>query len=224
MCRSHRPATQPSEHLTSTSSRTGSSARRHLPRTPRRIREELRALDPKQPVTAIRSMSEVKARAMATETFQMTLLTVLASIGLLLAAAGIYGLVAYSVAQRTREFGIRLALGASRRILVSVMRQGTILSVIGVLVGGVMAAAVMRTLRSFVFGVSPARSRNARRRRRRSDRRRRDRECGAGCAGASPQSGRGAPADLTHATRTELERDELIAETNRLFLRYLRVR
>ena len=120
-----------------------------------RITEELRAIDPRQPITAFRSIDEVKARAMQTESFQMTLLSVFAAIGLSLAAAGIYGLVAYSVAQRTREIGIRMAMGASRRrILISVLRQGTILSVIGVLVGSVMAAAVMRTLRSFVFGVS----------------------------------------------------------------------
>jgi hypothetical protein len=80
-----------------------------------RIREELRAIDPRQPITAFRSMDEVKARAMAGETFQMTLLAVFAGIGLLLATAGIYGLIAYSVATRTREFGIRIALGATRR-------------------------------------------------------------------------------------------------------------
>jgi putative ABC transport system permease protein len=120
-----------------------------------RITEELRAIDPRQPITAFRSIDEVKARAMQTESFQMTLLSVFAAIGLSLAAAGIYGLVAYSVAQRTREIGIRMALGASRwRILVSVLRQGAILAVIGVLVGSVMAAAMTRTLQSFVFGVS----------------------------------------------------------------------
>jgi predicted permease len=121
----------------------------------RRIRDELRALDPTQPVTSIRSMRENKARAMATETFQATLLTAFASIGLLLAAAGIYGLIAYSVAQRTREFGIRLALGATRgRILLSVLRQGGLLAGIGIGAGIVAALVLRRTLQSFVVDLA----------------------------------------------------------------------
>jgi predicted permease len=121
----------------------------------RRIRDELRALDPTQPVTSIRSMRENKARAMATETFQATLLTAFASIGLLLAAAGIYGLIAYSVAQRTREFGIRLALGATRgRILLSVLRQGGLLAAIGIGAGIVAALVLRRTLQSFVVDLA----------------------------------------------------------------------
>jgi predicted permease len=120
-----------------------------------RIRDELRAIDPMQPITAFRSIDEVKARAMATETFQMTLLAIFAGIGLVLAAAGIYGLMAYSVAQRTREFGIRMALGATRRrILASVLRQGAALAIGGIAVGVVAAIGLTRTLQSFVFGVS----------------------------------------------------------------------
>ena len=124
------------------------------PELARRVREELRALDPRQPVTAFRSMDEIKARAMATETFQMALLVAFATVGLLLAAAGIYGLVAYSVAQRTREFGIRMALGAARsRILASVVRQGAGLALAGVAVGTAAAMLLTRTLASMLFGV-----------------------------------------------------------------------
>ncbi|HVJ26556.1 MAG TPA: ABC transporter permease, partial [Vicinamibacterales bacterium] len=121
----------------------------------RRIREELRALDPRQPVTSIRSMNENKARAMATETFQATLLTAFATVGLLLAAAGIYGLIAYSVAQRTREFGIRLALGATRgRILLGVLRQAGLLAVAGIAAGILAALVLRRTLQSFVIDLA----------------------------------------------------------------------
>jgi len=121
----------------------------------RRVREELRALDPRQPITAFRSMDEIKSRAMAAETFQMVLLTAFASVGLLLASAGIYGVVAYSVAQRTREFGIRIALGAARsRILTSVVKQGAGLATTGVAVGIVAALVLTRTLASVMFGVT----------------------------------------------------------------------
>jgi len=121
----------------------------------RQIREAVRALDPKQPFSAFITMDEIKADAMSDETFQMTLLTIFAGIGLLLAAAGIYGLIAYSVTQRTREFGIRMALGAtSDRILRSVVGQGATLGAIGVAVGVVAAVALTRTLRTFVYGVS----------------------------------------------------------------------
>jgi putative ABC transport system permease protein len=119
------------------------------------IREELRAIAPRQPVTAVRSMDEIKARAMATETFQMTLLTAFGGIGLLLAAAGIYGLIAYSVTQHAREFGIRMALGAARRrILLSVLRQGAVLAAAGVALGTVASVAFTRSLQAFVFDVS----------------------------------------------------------------------
>jgi predicted permease len=120
-----------------------------------RIRQELRAIDPRQPVTAFRSMDEVKARAMQTETFQMMLLATLAGVGLLLAAAGIYGLLAYSVAQRTREFGIRIALGASRQgIVASVVGQGALLSAAGIVVGMIAGAVLARTIQSFMADVS----------------------------------------------------------------------
>jgi putative ABC transport system permease protein len=120
-----------------------------------RVREELSSLDPRQPVTAIRTFDEIKARAMAGETFQMTLLAAFAGIGLLLAAAGIYGLIAYSVAQRTREFGIRMALGATRRtILVSVLRQGAALAAVGIAGGAGASVALAGTLKALVFGVS----------------------------------------------------------------------
>jgi putative ABC transport system permease protein len=125
------------------------------PETVRQIREALRTIDSKQPFSTFATMEAVKAGAMSNQAFQMTLLSAFAGIGLLLATAGIYGLIAYSVAQRTREFGIRIALGAtSDRILRSVVRQGATLGAIGVGVGLVAAFALTRTLQNFVYGVS----------------------------------------------------------------------
>jgi putative ABC transport system permease protein len=123
--------------------------------TLRAFRDEMRALDPNQPFSAFRTMDEVKMAQVRTERFQMILLALFAGIGLVLGAAGIYGLIAYSVAQRTRELGIRMALGAARhRILAAVVRDGAILAIIGVLVGAAAAAAFARTFRTFVWGVS----------------------------------------------------------------------
>jgi predicted permease len=121
----------------------------------RDIREAVRSIDPTLPFSTFRTMDEVKAAHTSDQQFHMTLLVGFAAIGLLLAAAGIYGLIAYSVTQRTREFGIRLALGATReRILVSVLRQGAIMSTAGVVIGTIAAVAFNRTLQNFVYGVS----------------------------------------------------------------------
>ena len=121
----------------------------------RQIREEIRSLDPKQPIALFRSMLEVKAAAISLQKFQMTLLTVFAGIGLLLATAGLYGLISYWVLQRTREFGIRIALGATQGdILRSVVWSGVVLSLIGVMAGIAAATVMTRTLQNFVWGVS----------------------------------------------------------------------
>jgi predicted permease len=122
----------------------------------RQIAEAIRQVDPRQPFAAFRTLDQVKNAAMATERFQMTLLSAFAATGLLLAAAGIYGLIAYSVAQRTREFGIRLALGATRqRIVGSVVRQGAVMAAAGVTLGAAGAVALSKVLRNYVWGVSP---------------------------------------------------------------------
>ena len=130
-------------------------ARNTGPELIRQIEEQLRLLDPRQPVASFRTMEEVRARHMEMERFQMTLLGGFGVVGLLLASAGIYGLLAYSVAQRTREFGIRVALGATGgRILLSVVRQGAALAVLGVALGAFAAVAATRALRTAVYGVS----------------------------------------------------------------------
>jgi ABC-type antimicrobial peptide transport system permease subunit len=112
-------------------------------------------VDRRQPFSAFATMDDVKAGSMRDETFQMSLVTCLGGIGLALAVAGIYGLVAYSVAQRTRELGIRMALGASRsRIVRSVLRQGLVMAIAGVALGTAASFATARLLTNFVFGVS----------------------------------------------------------------------
>jgi putative ABC transport system permease protein len=119
------------------------------------MREAIREIDPQQPFTLFRTMDEVKALQFQREQFQMTLFGVLGVIGLLLATAGIYGLVSYSVTQRTREYGIRIALGAtSGRILRSVLVQGAVLATAGVVIGVLVARFATRTLQGFLYGVS----------------------------------------------------------------------
>jgi putative ABC transport system permease protein len=119
------------------------------------MREAIRALDPKQPFSAFGTMEEIKSEAMSTQTFGMTLVGSFAIVGLLLASAGVYGLVAYSAAQRTREFGIRIALGATRaHILRSVVAGGALLALTGVALGVVASYASVRVLDGFVWGVS----------------------------------------------------------------------
>jgi len=119
------------------------------------MRDALRAVDPRQPVAAFATMDQVKANSFAGERRQMSLLAGLAGIGLLLAAAGIYGLIAYSVAQRTREIGLRVALGATRgRILRAFVWNGAVTAGIGVTVGLGASLALARTLQGFVWGVS----------------------------------------------------------------------
>ncbi len=119
------------------------------------IREAMRETNPKQPFSAFATMEDVKASSMSAETFQMRLLSGLAGVGLFLAFAGIYGLIAYMVAERGREFGICMALGATRgRILGQVLKQGALLAVVGVVTGAGAALAMNRTLKDFVYGVS----------------------------------------------------------------------
>ena len=106
------------------------------------------------PVSDIRSMDEVVARSVSRQRFNMWLMTVFGGTALVLAAIGIYGMMAYTVEQRTQEIGIRLALGADsgdvRRLVVF---QGMRLSVIGGLVGIGAAFGLSRVIASFLFGV-----------------------------------------------------------------------
>jgi putative ABC transport system permease protein len=99
-------------------------------------------------------MEEVVADSVGQRRFAMQVVSLFGVLALLLASIGIYGVMAYSVSQRTREIGIRVALGASRgTILRWVLRQGMVLIAIGVGVGLLAAFALMRLLRTLLFGV-----------------------------------------------------------------------
>ncbi len=118
-------------------------------------RNVIREIDPSLPVSAIRTMDDVLSTAQARPRFLTLLLTLFAGVALVLAAVGIYGVISYSVAQRTSEFGIRIAMGASPRdVLGMVLGQGLILGAIGVLLGAAGALALTRFIRGLLFGVS----------------------------------------------------------------------
>lgn len=120
------------------------------------VREQVRALDRDLPVFGERTMAQVSAESVSRRRFAMQLIGLFGILALLLAAVGIYGVIAYSVTQRTREIGIRVALGASRsEILRWVLKQGMVLTMAGVVIGLVGAFALTRLLRSLLFGVGP---------------------------------------------------------------------
>ena len=120
------------------------------------IESELRQASGGLPVARIRTMDEILAQATARETFIMLVLTVFGFAALLLAAVGVYGLMAYSVAQRAREIAVRLALGAeSRRIRNMVVMQGLRPVAVGVVCGVVAASGLTRLLSSLLFQVQP---------------------------------------------------------------------
>ncbi|HWC97937.1 MAG TPA: ABC transporter permease [Candidatus Sulfopaludibacter sp.] len=119
------------------------------------VRAQVTAMDRDLPVTAIQTMDEVMASTSTQPRFTTILLGALSATALILALIGIYGVIAYSVAQRTQEMGIRLALGASRAdILRLVLRQGLILAVFGIALGMAAALALTRYLGSLLYHVS----------------------------------------------------------------------
>jgi len=116
--------------------------------------EQLRLASGGFPVAHIRTMDEVMGRSTARESFNMLLLTIFGAVALALAAIGIYGLMAYSVEQRTQEMGIRMALGADRSAVRKlVVWHGMRLALMGVAVGLAAAFGLTRLIASFLFGV-----------------------------------------------------------------------
>lgn len=118
------------------------------------VTDQLRQASGGFPVARVRPMDEIVIRSTARESFNMLLLTIFGAAALILASIGIYGLMAYSVQQRTQELGIRMALGADRAgIRRLVVRQGMQLALIGVVVGVAAAFGLTRLISSFLFGV-----------------------------------------------------------------------
>ncbi|HTG88187.1 MAG TPA: ABC transporter permease [Pyrinomonadaceae bacterium] len=119
------------------------------------VRKEVNGIDPEQPVAAIRTMDEWVNRSTATPRYRTTLLGLFAAIAMILAATGIYGVMSYSVAQRTHEIGIRMALGARqgdvRRMVVG---QGMLLVAVGLGIGLLTAFGVTRVMNTLLFQVT----------------------------------------------------------------------
>lgn len=116
----------------------------------------IRDLDPNQPIADVRPLDEIVARSLARPRVTSTALAAFALVALLLAVIGVYGVIAYSVSQRLPEFGVRLALGARPRdVLTLVLRQGMTLVAIGIAAGVAISVPLSTALRSQLFGIQP---------------------------------------------------------------------
>jgi len=120
------------------------------------LRGIVREIDADQPIANVRTLDDVMATSVAQPRFRTLLLGLFAAIALTLAAIGVYGLLSHGVAQRTSEFGVRIALGASpNTVLRLVLRQGMARALIGVAIGLAAAVAAVRALSTVLFGISP---------------------------------------------------------------------
>lgn len=119
------------------------------------LRREVQALHPRIPVSNPRTMEQVVGDATSRASFTMVLLGTASGIALLLGLVGIYGVISYLVSQRTREIGVRMALGATARsVRTMIVRQGLILSAVGVGIGLVAAWTASSFMSSLLYGVS----------------------------------------------------------------------
>ena len=119
------------------------------------VRNEVRSLDRELPVANVRALDEHFALSVARPRFQVTLVALFAALALILASVGVYGVISYSVTQRTHEMGVRIALGAhSRDVLILVVKQGMTLIAIGVAIGLAASFAMTRLMKTLLFDVS----------------------------------------------------------------------
>jgi putative ABC transport system permease protein len=118
-------------------------------------RREMLALDPEQPIHQVSTLLELRRGSIASQRLNLTLLGAFAAVALALAIIGLYGVLAYAVAQRTHEIGIRIALGAQAvAVLRLVIGQGMKLALMGVVIGMIAAFALTRLIQNLLFGVS----------------------------------------------------------------------
>ena len=119
------------------------------------VRQEVKAMDPDQPISAVKRMSDWVDSSVSSQRYSTTLLATFAALAMILAATGIYGVMSYTVAQRTHEIGVRMALGARRRdVLKLVVRHGMLLTLVGVILGVAGALGLTRVMASLLFGVT----------------------------------------------------------------------
>jgi len=120
------------------------------------VRREVKAIDSDQPVAAVKTMDEWMSTSVAGPRYRTSVLGLFALVALILASTGIYGVMSYSVTQRTHEIGVRMALGARRLdVLKLVVRQGMSLVGVGVFIGLIAAFALTRVMSSLLFEVTP---------------------------------------------------------------------
>ncbi|HEY0159166.1 MAG TPA: ABC transporter permease [Thermoanaerobaculia bacterium] len=118
------------------------------------LTKAIRSLDPQMPVTNMKTLDDLISGTIARPRFNATMLTLFAALGLLLASLGIYGVLSYSVTQRTQEMGIRMALGADPRdVLKLVVRDGMTVSLLGVAIGVLVALFATRAMAALLFGI-----------------------------------------------------------------------
>jgi putative ABC transport system permease protein len=120
------------------------------------VRDRIHVVEPNQPVQNIQNVADLVSQSVATRRYTLVLVGAFAAVGLLLAAVGVYGVISYATSQRAREFGIRIALGATRgRVVSHVLRRSAVLTALGSVVGIVGSLFLTRSLSSLLFEVSP---------------------------------------------------------------------
>lgn len=120
------------------------------------VRDRIHAVEPNQPVQNIQNVADLVSQSVATRRYTLVLVGAFGAVGLLLAAVGVYGVISYATSQRAREFGIRIALGATRgRVVSHVLRGSAVLTAFGSLIGIVGSLLLTRSLSSLLFEVSP---------------------------------------------------------------------